>query len=511
MDLVKIRILNFKSIKEVTLDVQQIDDSATTIFVGRNETGKSNLLQAIGFLSEPKGEYNYDAMKNAQNDSLEPINFYYTYHFSTQEEWRNIFEAKILAPKEFLERLNIKGVEKNVYLAYNSKNLETKNRFLVADPENAIAKYSYREINHDGLQYEIVYEKEVERMDRSHEFKKLTAKDFAQILNSMFSNLLIENKQNVSRWHYSKENLITETIDLNEFKDNLELSIPLKNIFNLAGFNSQEDIKNKIESLLNGPKNINKLEKILENTATDHIRTIWPESGVVFKIKIQDDLKLDIYIVDEADDENSFYISDRSEGFKQFISLIMGISAQNSSDNLKNKVIIIDEPETHMHPSGIRYMRDELFKIGKNNYVFIATHSQYIVDAQHKERHYIVNKVENNTTVHKWMNEDSVPDDEILRQAFGLNVLSDILEQHKISKENYSAELYNKALRILYPSAIANLKEEILKDSEERAQKEQEEENSNITNVYRKISETAKKVTQFFDSEKTLPTFAQKH
>ena len=39
--------------------------------------------------------------------------------------------------------------------------------------------------------------------------------------------------------------------------------------------------------------------------------------------------------------------------------MILGMSAANSTNNLKNRVLIIDEPENHMHPSGIKYMRDE--------------------------------------------------------------------------------------------------------------------------------------------------------
>ena len=54
---------------------------------------------------------------------------------------------------------------------------------------------------------------------------------------------------------------------------------------------------------------------------------------------------------------------DRSDGAKHFLSLILSISVANETDILKNNIIVIDEPEVHMHPSGIRYIREELLKI----------------------------------------------------------------------------------------------------------------------------------------------------
>ena len=53
--------------------------------------------------------------------------------------------------------------------------------------------------------------------------------------------------------------LITETINLNTFKTNNNMCYPLKNIFNLAGYKTQKDIETKINSLVDSPKNINKL------------------------------------------------------------------------------------------------------------------------------------------------------------------------------------------------------------------------------------------------------------
>ena len=60
LELSKIRIENYKSIDEISLDVAKIDNSYTTIFVGKNETGKSNLLDSIQYITIPTTKLNYE-------------------------------------------------------------------------------------------------------------------------------------------------------------------------------------------------------------------------------------------------------------------------------------------------------------------------------------------------------------------------------------------------------------------------------------------------------------------
>ncbi len=475
---------------EVTLDVKKFDKSSTVILVGKNETGKTNLLQAIGFLAVPDKEYSFQTLKNAQNDVSNSINFYYTFGFETDEEWRSILEAKVFAPREFFDKLKIKAIEKNVYLTSDATKFKARNRFIIDNQEGFFQKFCYRVTG--ASSFEIAYEKDASKSEEDREYKKLNLAEFDKILNHVFIELINQQSAiDVSKWKYSKENLITETIDLNEFKKDSEICHPLKNIFNLAGYKTQEEIRQKIDSLSISPKNINKLEKILENAAKEHLDTVWPECRVMFKIKIQDDLKLDVFVVDENDEENTFYLTDRSEGFKQFISLIMGMSAANSTNNLKGRVLIIDEPENHMHPSGIKYMRDELLRIGRNNYVFLATHSEYIIDAKNKERHYIVTKVNNNTSIRNWEQNDDCPDDEILRQAFGLDILSEALKQYNVSlDENTDNYMYNKALKILYPFERPQIQDNIQTDIDDDSI------TANFTKAKNKVTNAIKRISQ---------------
>ena len=455
LTLSKINIQNYKSIDDIVLDVEKYDDSYTTVFVGKNETGKSNLLDAISFIKKPETTFRFEDLKNSQNEENEYIDFYFSYKFDSEEEWQDILNKRVIAPAEFIEKIRVIALVQNIYLK------EGKTTFLLDEyveyndiPESFLKKYSFKKItNANSTENDALYEIVLSGQDsttgplvQNHLSKEI----LSNILIEIYRDVLNKSVPTVSKWKYSNEYLITETIDLNQFKANTNICYPLKNIFNLAGFKTKEDILTKINTLTGSPKNINKLEKQLENTATAYINKVWKESKIKIKIKIQNDLKLALYVTDEADDENTYYMSDRSEGFKQFVSLILSISAANETDDLKNNIILIDEPEVHMHPSGIRFMKNELLRIGKNNYVFLATHSQFMIDTKNQERHYIVTKPKSNTLVKVWNSTISFSDDEILRQAFGINVLNDLLAKNRILVEGYSDyQLLSKTLNIL--------------------------------------------------------------
>ncbi len=73
----------------------------------------------------------------------------------------------------------------------------------------------------------------------------------------------------------------------------------------------------------------------------------------------------------------------RSDGFKLFVSFLLTISAQDTNKELSNTILLLDEPETHLHPLAQERLLSELIKITKNdrnNFAFFATHSNYMID-----------------------------------------------------------------------------------------------------------------------------------
>lgn len=125
----------------------------------------------------------------------------------------------------------------------------------------------------------------------------------------------------------------------------------------------------------------------------------------------------------------------RSQGFKTFISFIVTISAEVETGNLENYVLILDEPETHLHPSGVKYMRDELLKLSSNNnHVFFATHSIFMIDRSNLRRHIITSK-EDERTLLTVVNRNNILQEDVIYQALGTSI-----DEFSISNYNFLFE-----------------------------------------------------------------------
>ena len=101
-----------------------------------------------------------------------------------------------------------------------------------------------------------------------------------------------------------------------------------------------------------------------------------------------------IFIEEKDRMSEKYDFNQRSDGFKHFFSILLNLSAENKTGQLKNNIILLDEPELHLHPSGQKYLRDELLKIAENNLVIYATHSIYMVDKLNIDRHLSIKKQE---------------------------------------------------------------------------------------------------------------------
>ncbi|PKP19601.1 MAG: hypothetical protein CVU05_10960 [Bacteroidetes bacterium HGW-Bacteroidetes-21] len=264
--------------------------------------------------------------------------------------------------------------------------------------------------------------------------KLLTQSKLESYLSSFLKSSFNYNMPKIQIWKSKPEYLINEIIDLDKFKDKTSLSIPLKNIFYIYGKTTDEEIKNSIEKALSSQARCDELQEKMSDKVTKYINQIWKEHKIKIKISINaNNCKVH---VEDKDKKFAYYtMNQRSDGFKQFLSLILSLSVQNETKNLKNNIILIDEPEVHLHPSGIRYLRDEILKIGKNNIVFLSTHSHYMIDIDTPERHWIVQKEKSETKITQVTNDLSLTDDKVIATAFGLNLFKELLPKNIIIVE----------------------------------------------------------------------------
>lgn len=187
---------------------------------------------------------------------------------------------------------------------------------------------------------------------------------------------------------------------------------------------------------------------MINRALNQHIKEIWKEYDQDFSIVLESD-RITIHITDPESPSMGYYeMEQRSQGFLSFVSFLLTISAETKIESLNNYILVLDEPENHLHPSGVRFMRDELLKLAdQGNYVFFATHSIFMVDRNELKRHVIVKKKNENTFVRFADKTNLIQESILYSEGFGTNRdefsigLKNIVFEGEIDKELF--EDYN--------------------------------------------------------------------
>lgn len=429
-----IEIINFKSIKDHLFKLSDfyINETNAAILVGLNESGKSTFLEAVSLINDGLDNINYEEYCN--NDNYEDnhyVELYVVYEISDVKKFKQKMIDSKMIDAELINQLNITTITSDIY----------KN----ADVSEKTITVNFNDIKYDD--YIIVESKKligsIQQVSLSIQKTKqndfligtvLNKNSLQEFLANIIKPIVKENSPKIQFWKPSPEYLINETIDLNSFKENPNVSIPLKNIFHVFGKKTDLEIKLSIEKALKSPAKRDKLQDEISESITKHINKIWKEHKIKIRISINS-TNCDV-LVEDKDKRYSYYnMRQRSDGFKQFISLILSLSTLNESQYLKNNLILIDEPEVHLHPSGITYMREELLKIAKNNTVIISSHSQFMVDVDNPSRHFIVTKSKGETYINQVDDKTNFKEDSVLKSAFGLNLYKELLPEKIILVE----------------------------------------------------------------------------
>ena len=137
---------------------------------------------------------------------------------------------------------------------------------------------------------------------------------------SLFDSLVPE----VIFWEPSDKYLIINPINLEQFKQNPDNSIPLKHIFQLCDYDESE-IRINIERIQKERETQKEFGRELSRTITEYINGVWPEHQINIIVEM-DSNSCDIYIEDKNNVNQIFNMNQRSDGFKQFVSILLSLS-----------------------------------------------------------------------------------------------------------------------------------------------------------------------------------------
>lgn len=451
MRLKHIEIKNFRSIKNIKIDF----DSSCRVLVGINESGKSNILNALAFLSENHKPVRKDDLREALHKKEEEIKeayirFIFKFEKNESDKLIKSISSKILSKEKDPHIISVDGKNQRISDVCNAHSMA----LYVVDILNEKKHHTYYKLKDDcsllkewkkisdsqtgssifignrfyeisGLQHHLIRAGDYPET-QSRYLKDAKIKDFEELYGQAVIEIAKENLPKALFWKYNENNFLPKRIEIAEFSKNPDSFTPLKNMFSLAKI---KDIKEYLEKAREGSDNQfqNRLDSIAEKT-TQHFRTVWKDyKNVKFSLKLNGD-QINPGIKEE---ENVYDFVQRSDGFKRFVTFLLTVSANIETNKICNSLLLIDEPGIGLHPSAAGYLRDELLRISEENYVVYSTHSIFMIDNENIKRHYIVKK-ENEITSIESAEESSIADEEVLYKALGYSVFSVLGEKNLI-------------------------------------------------------------------------------
>lgn len=472
MKLNRVQIKNFRSIRDIEINFVL----PCRVLVGINESGKSNILNALALLSDDYNPVKKDDLREALAHEGQikesEVTFIFRFEKPESDKLVEVVSAKIIAGiknpdvvffgkkklsvKEFCSTRNeglysadiLEEKKKINYWSFDEKyklleDWKKPTSVCPADFQIELKGQKYQ-----LSQYKLVRTNDLENIPEGY-LEDASIKEFEDLVGDAITEITKENLPKALFWEYDEENILPGFVKITEFAENPDTCIPLKNMFTLAGV---KDIKGGLEekSKLSNNQFQNYLKNIAKKT-TSYFRSAWKEyKNIEFSLKLDGDK-----IIPGITEENTYDFARRSDGFKRFATFLLMISVNVKMDNLRNTLLLVDEADASLHPTGARCLRDELIKISKKNYVVYSTHSIFMIDSGDISRHYIVKKKDEITNIEQ-AQTSNIADEEVLYNALGHSVFAILKEKNiifegwkdkrlfQIALENTSAEIKKK-------------------------------------------------------------------
>jgi predicted ATPase len=462
MKLHRVEIKNFRSIEEETIYF----DPQCRVLVGINESGKSNILKALTLLGEDYEPKKKDDLREAlpDEDPISTSHVWFVFQL-TAEEVDEVFEeaAKRVLSSAGNPEIVSKGKDKlslkkfcldrneGLYCINILKETKSSSYWSLGSaygllpgwvkPTKACPADFAVELNGEKFtasKFALLRKADFADLPEAY-FENATIEDLSKLVGNEIINVVGDNLPRILFWEYSEDNLLPNSIKIADFSADPKTCVPLKNMFNLAGIT---DIAAGLEEAREGTDNQfqNYLNRVAQKTTT-HFKEVWKEyRDIEFSLKLNAD-----EIIPGIKEKNTHDFARRSDGFKRFVTFLLLISVNVKTKDLTDTLLIIDEPDVSLHPSGARYLRDELIRISKTNFVVYSTHSIFMIDSGEIGRHYIVKKTDEVTTVMQ-AESSNIADEEVLFNALGHSVFSVIKETNIIFEGWSDKRLFSIAL-----------------------------------------------------------------
>jgi len=421
MRLRKFRVRAYRCIH----DSGEITVGDLAAFVGRNESGKTTILQALTLLNRGEQVSELDLCDEMNEELKEEI------RLAEGEFELNQHEIEMLKEKfpgiPDMKKIRLFRTNKNQKVQYEFEDIE------LGEEENQginswenfsrqIIEFLDTIPNHLRIQIDIsFFEGDVpnnqESFDRgmaefSNQFHVVAIQEPKVIEEwekiyenpeNQFSNLLsgksektalqnfIESELHPRFVYFSDYKKIYGNINLNEYlkeekrdrADSIEYieefdkAETVRNLFYLAELDM-----NELEEVKESPSKCIKLLNAASNRLTRKLNPAWKGDPIHVDLRYNPGNIMSVVISDVHKDgtvTNTGLLNRRAEGFKWTFSFIVNFAAETQRAELKEAILLLDEPARNLHPTQQMGISDLLKNLAGSNQVLYATHSPFMI------------------------------------------------------------------------------------------------------------------------------------
>ena len=421
MRLRKFRVRAYRCIH----DSGEITVGDLAAFVGRNESGKTTILQALTLLNRDQEVSELD-LCDEMNEELKEEMRLAEGDFDLNQHEISIIKEKFPGLPE-IKKIKLIRTSKNSKVQYEFEDIK-----LNEDDNKEISSWENfsRQIlefldtipNHLRIQIDTKFleekaPKNQETFDSmmaefSNQFHLIAIQEPKVIEEwekiyknpeNQFSNLLSGESEKIALQNFISSELhprfvyfsdykkIYGNINLNEYlreekgerKDSIEFveefdkAETVRNLFYLA----ELDIK-ELDEVKESPSKCIKLLNAASNRLTKKLNPAWKGDPIHVDLRYNPGNIMSVVISDVHKDgtiTNTGLLNRRAEGFKWTFSFIVNFAAETQRAELKEAILLLDEPARNLHPTQQMGISDLLKNLAGSNQVLYATHSPFMI------------------------------------------------------------------------------------------------------------------------------------
>jgi len=215
--------------------------------------------------------------------------------------------------------------------------------------------------------------------------------------------ILVDNTESEALKNFIGNNLHPRFVYFSDYKKilgNINLSEYIKEseteasagIEYIEGFDRAETVRNllylaefeieKLEDVKNSPSKLIKFLNIASKKLTERLNPSWKGEAINVELRLNPGNILSVVLSDVHKDgtiTNTGLLNRRAEGFKWTFSFIVNFAAETQKAELKEAILLLDEPARNLHPTQQMGISDLLKNLAGSNQVLYATHSPFMI------------------------------------------------------------------------------------------------------------------------------------